>query len=108
ILNDVINVIYNDVITSRNNASIKNFGGGFRYKKVKSKHFPTVFKKIEINKKSDRKTEIFIFRPNRFLLYGCNSKTNHCKYFKFSQNYYATKLMENFLSINSSKNKMLI
>ncbi|KAF0715959.1 Uncharacterized protein FWK35_00033452 [Aphis craccivora] len=38
-------------ITSRNNAPISNFGGGFRFKsehpwciiKVKSKHFPTVF-----------------------------------------------------------------
>ncbi|KAF0751220.1 Uncharacterized protein FWK35_00019555 [Aphis craccivora] len=47
------------IITSRNNAPISNFGGGFRSKseypwciiKVKSKHFPTVFKKIEKNKK---------------------------------------------------------
>ncbi|KAF0715908.1 Uncharacterized protein FWK35_00031111 [Aphis craccivora] len=55
-------------ITSRNNAPISNFGGGFRCKseypwciiKVKSKHFSTVFKKIEINKKNnDRKTGIF-------------------------------------------------
>ncbi|KAF0761760.1 Uncharacterized protein FWK35_00011636 [Aphis craccivora] len=46
-------------ITSRNNAPISNFGGGFRWKseylwciiKIKSKHFPTVFKKIEKNKK---------------------------------------------------------
>ncbi|KAF0753262.1 Uncharacterized protein FWK35_00036879, partial [Aphis craccivora] len=46
-------------ITSRNNDQISNFGGGFRCKskyplciiKVKSKHFPTVFKKIEKNKK---------------------------------------------------------
>ncbi|KAF0770089.1 Uncharacterized protein FWK35_00012483, partial [Aphis craccivora] len=53
------------VITSRNNASISNFGGGFRCKseypwyiiEVKSKHFPTVFKKIE--KKNDGKTGIF-------------------------------------------------
>ncbi|KAF0748993.1 Uncharacterized protein FWK35_00020741 [Aphis craccivora] len=47
-------------ITSRNNAPILNFGGGFRCKseypwciiEVKSKHFPTVFKKIEKNKVS--------------------------------------------------------
>ncbi|KAF0762731.1 Uncharacterized protein FWK35_00031314 [Aphis craccivora] len=46
-------------ITSRNNAPISNYGGGFRCKReypwciiqVKSKHFPTVFKKIEKNKK---------------------------------------------------------
>ncbi|KAE9524049.1 hypothetical protein AGLY_015530 [Aphis glycines] len=55
-------------ITSRNNASISNFGGGFRWKseypwciiEVKSKHFPTVFKEIEKNKKkNDGKTGIF-------------------------------------------------
>ncbi|KAF0773030.1 phosphatidylinositol phosphatase PTPRQ [Aphis craccivora] len=47
------------IITTRNNAPISNFGGGFRCKseypwciiEVKSKHFPTVFKKIEKNKK---------------------------------------------------------
>ncbi|KAF0744223.1 Uncharacterized protein FWK35_00038720 [Aphis craccivora] len=46
-------------ITSRNNDLISNFGGDFRYKseytcciiEVKSKHFPTVIKKIEKNKK---------------------------------------------------------
>ncbi|KAE9537424.1 hypothetical protein AGLY_006447 [Aphis glycines] len=37
-------------ITSRNNASISNFKGGFRWKKVKSLHFPTAFKKIEKKK----------------------------------------------------------
>ncbi|KAF0762322.1 Uncharacterized protein FWK35_00017762 [Aphis craccivora] len=56
------------IITSRNNAPISNFGGGFRCKseypwciiQIKSKHFSTVFKKIEINKKkkNDRKTGI--------------------------------------------------
>ncbi|KAF0687265.1 Uncharacterized protein FWK35_00034332 [Aphis craccivora] len=55
-------------ITSRNNASISIFGGSFRWKseypwciiEVKSKHFPTVFKKIEKNqKKSDEITGIF-------------------------------------------------
>ncbi|KAF0770252.1 Uncharacterized protein FWK35_00007811 [Aphis craccivora] len=47
------------IITSRNNASISNFGGGFRWKseypwciiEVKSKHFPSFFKKIEKHKK---------------------------------------------------------
>ncbi|KAF0763434.1 Uncharacterized protein FWK35_00023691 [Aphis craccivora] len=50
------------IITSRNIAPISNFGGGFRYKseypwyiiEVKSKHFPTVFKKIEKNKKKKK------------------------------------------------------
>ncbi|KAE9534735.1 hypothetical protein AGLY_008027 [Aphis glycines] len=73
------------IITSRNNASISNFGGGFRWKseypwciiQVKSKHFPTVFKKIEKNKKkNDGKTGIFtqkqfstvsIFSPNVYV-----------------------------------------
>ncbi|KAF0761596.1 Uncharacterized protein FWK35_00012508 [Aphis craccivora] len=46
-------------ITSRNNAPISKLGDGFRCKseypwciiEVKSKHFPTVIKKIEKNKK---------------------------------------------------------
>ncbi|KAF0764252.1 Uncharacterized protein FWK35_00036972 [Aphis craccivora] len=46
-------------ITSRNNAPISNYGGGFRWKseypwciiEVKSKPLPIVFKKIEKNKK---------------------------------------------------------
>ncbi|KAF0768936.1 Uncharacterized protein FWK35_00004173 [Aphis craccivora] len=46
-------------ITSRKNASISSFGGGFRWKneypwciiEVKSKHSTTVFKKIEKTKK---------------------------------------------------------
>ena len=65
-------------ITSRNNAPISNFGGGFRCKseypwciiQVKSKHFPTVFKKIEKNKKKMTEKREFLrktsFRPNRF------------------------------------------
>ncbi|KAE9543288.1 hypothetical protein AGLY_003199 [Aphis glycines] len=47
------------IITSQKNASISNFGGGFRWKseylwciiEVKSKNFVTVFKKTENNKK---------------------------------------------------------
>ncbi|KAF0751436.1 interferon-inducible double-stranded RNA-dependent protein kinase activator A [Aphis craccivora] len=64
------------IITSRNNVPISNFGGAFRCKseypwciiEVKSKHFPTVFKKIE-KKKNDGKREFLrkiSFRPNRF------------------------------------------
>ncbi|KAF0768759.1 Uncharacterized protein FWK35_00000396 [Aphis craccivora] len=49
-----VNICMKHIITSRNNASISNYGGGFRCKseypwciiQVKSKHFPTVFKKI--------------------------------------------------------------
>ncbi|KAF0764748.1 Uncharacterized protein FWK35_00004686 [Aphis craccivora] len=64
-------------ITSRNNAPNSNFGGGFRCKieypwciiKIKSNHLPTVFKKIEKNKKKITEKREFlrttIFRPNR-------------------------------------------
>ncbi|KAE9530856.1 hypothetical protein AGLY_011318 [Aphis glycines] len=76
------------IITSRNNASISNFRGGFRWQseyswciiEVKSKHFPTIFKKIEKNKKKVMEkrefstksiffmvtTEIFDFSENCF------------------------------------------
>ncbi|KAF0754993.1 Uncharacterized protein FWK35_00025966 [Aphis craccivora] len=65
-------------ITSRNNAPISNFGCGFRWKseypkciiKVKSKNFPTVFKKTEKNKKKmTEKRELLrktSFRLNQF------------------------------------------
>ncbi|KAF0711730.1 Uncharacterized protein FWK35_00038579, partial [Aphis craccivora] len=67
-------------IISRNNAPISNYGRGFQCKseypwciieiKIKSKHFPTVFKKIDKNKKKmTEKREILrntSFRPNRF------------------------------------------
>ncbi|KAF0772685.1 Uncharacterized protein FWK35_00003994 [Aphis craccivora] len=66
-------------ITSRNNAPISNFGGGCQCKseypwciiEVKSKHFPTVFKKTKKNKKKKmmKKREFLHktnFRPNRF------------------------------------------
>ncbi|KAF0772114.1 Uncharacterized protein FWK35_00000014, partial [Aphis craccivora] len=74
-------------ITSRNNNPIANFGGGFRCKseylwciiEVKSKHFPTVFKKIEKNtkKKMTKKREFLrktSFRPNRFFYMVVNQK----------------------------------
>ncbi|KAF0772934.1 Uncharacterized protein FWK35_00004258, partial [Aphis craccivora] len=52
------------IITSRNNASISNFG------EVKSKLFPTVFKKIDKNKKKVSEKREFLrktsFRRNRF------------------------------------------
>ena len=68
-------------ITSRNNAPISNFRGGFWRKseypwcniQVKSKHFLTVFKKIEKNKKKMTEKREFLrktsFRPNRFFLW---------------------------------------
>jgi len=59
---------------------------------VKSKDFPTVFKKIEKNnKKSDKKMEIFTqnnFSIKSIFLYGSNSKSNRYKYLKFSPNVY--------------------
>ncbi|KAF0750614.1 Uncharacterized protein FWK35_00019140, partial [Aphis craccivora] len=74
-------------------ASISNFGDGFRRQNeypwciigVKSKHFPTVFKKIEKNKKKVTENGNFYAKPvfdQTVFLYGCNSKTNHCKYIK--------------------------
>ncbi|KAF0691134.1 Uncharacterized protein FWK35_00033503 [Aphis craccivora] len=66
------------IITSRNNAPISNYEGGFRCKseypwciiEVKSEHLPTVFKKIEKHKKKITEKQQFLrktsFRPNRF------------------------------------------
>ncbi|KAF0767535.1 Uncharacterized protein FWK35_00002086 [Aphis craccivora] len=59
-------------ITSRNNASFSNFGGGFRWKseypwciiKVKSKRFPTVFKKIEKNQKKVTEKREFLCKTS--------------------------------------------
>ncbi|KAF0765099.1 Uncharacterized protein FWK35_00003529, partial [Aphis craccivora] len=60
-----------------NNASISNLRGGFRWQskypwcliEVKSKHFPTVFKKIKKNKIKVTKKQEFLrktnFRSNR-------------------------------------------
>ncbi|KAF0754359.1 Uncharacterized protein FWK35_00031334 [Aphis craccivora] len=73
-------------ITSRNNAPISNYGGGFRCKieypwciiEVKSKPFPIVFKKIEKNKKKMTEKREFLrktsFRPNRFFLWFVDKK----------------------------------
>ncbi|KAF0770629.1 Uncharacterized protein FWK35_00009451, partial [Aphis craccivora] len=105
--------------TSRNNAPISNFGGGSRCKSeyswciivVISNYFPTVFKKIEKkNKKNDGKTGIFTqnqFSTESIFLYGCNSKTNPCKYFKFSLNLKIHKICcrnDNDLSSNVPHN----
>ncbi|KAF0712155.1 Uncharacterized protein FWK35_00028927 [Aphis craccivora] len=100
---------------SRNNAPISNYGDGFRCKseypwciiEVKSETFCQQFsKKIEKNKKKMTEKREFLrktcsFRPNRFFFYGCNSKTNHCKYLKFSPNVYVIVIyiQLNFLKI---------
>ncbi|KAE9542706.1 hypothetical protein AGLY_002617 [Aphis glycines] len=79
------------IITRRNNASISNFGGSFRWQKVKTKNFPTVFKKIEKNKK-------------KYL------KTNHCKYLKFLPNFYTYEIFEfyeNFFGFFGSVDKKI-
>ncbi|KAF0761862.1 Uncharacterized protein FWK35_00006103 [Aphis craccivora] len=75
-------------ISSRNNAPISNFGSGFRCKSEdswciienKSKHFPTVFKKIEKNKKNTEKREFLCktsFRPNIQKLIIVNIRNFH-------------------------------
>ncbi|KAE9532144.1 hypothetical protein AGLY_010346 [Aphis glycines] len=99
------------IITSQNNASISNFGGGFRWKseypwciiQVKSNYFSTVFKKNrEKQKKNDGKTGIFTqnqFSAESIFLYGCNSKTNHCKNLKFSPNVYTTEYFDFFFEV---------
>ncbi|KAF0761556.1 Uncharacterized protein FWK35_00009806 [Aphis craccivora] len=99
------------IINSRNNAPISNFEGGFRCKseypwciiEVKSKHFPTVFKKIKKNKKKKNDGKKGIFTQNQFstksiFLYGCNSKTNHCKHLKFSPNIYISSNFQKLLT----------
>ncbi|KAF0760682.1 hypothetical protein FWK35_00014372, partial [Aphis craccivora] len=67
---------------------------------MKNKHFPTVFKKIVKNKKKcDGKTGIFTQNQSStksFFSYGCNSKTHHCKYLKFSHNCYISTTTEIF------------
>ena len=73
-------------ITSQNNTPISNYGGGFRWKsdypwyiiEVKSKHFPTVFKKIEKNKKKMTEKREFLrktsFRQNRIIYFAITQK----------------------------------
>ena len=71
---------------------------------VKSKHFQMVFKKSrEKQKKSDRKTAILrkTTSTKSIFWFCCNSKTNHCKYLKFSPNVYimVISLQLNFQNI---------
>ncbi|KAF0774142.1 Uncharacterized protein FWK35_00001988 [Aphis craccivora] len=90
------------IITSKNNASISNFEGGFLWKSeypwciIEVKRFSNSFQKKSrktIKKKKDGKTGIFTqnqFSAKSIFLYGCNSKTNHFKYLKFSPNIYVS------------------
>ncbi|KAF0751364.1 Uncharacterized protein FWK35_00018790 [Aphis craccivora] len=77
-MNHSIGLVHSS-ITSRNNAPISNFGGIFRCKReypwciiieVKSKYFPTVYKKNEKNQKKFNEKQEFLrktsFRPKRF------------------------------------------
>ncbi|KAF0758575.1 hypothetical protein FWK35_00023617 [Aphis craccivora] len=69
------------IITSRNNAPISNYGVVSDVK----------FSKKSRKKKMTEKREYFTqnqFSTKSIYLYGCNSKTDHCKYLKFSPNFY--------------------
>ncbi|KAF0771427.1 Uncharacterized protein FWK35_00000820 [Aphis craccivora] len=60
-------------------------------------------KSRKTKKKNDGKREFLrktSFRPNRFF-FGCNSKTNHCKYLKFSPNVYVSVI---YIQLNFQKN----
>ncbi|KAE9545351.1 hypothetical protein AGLY_000894 [Aphis glycines] len=78
------------IITSQNNAPISNYGGWFPIGKKLT--FSNIFQNNrEKQKKNDGKTGIFTqnqFSTESIFLYGCNSKTNHCKYLKISPNIY--------------------
>ncbi|KAE9529728.1 hypothetical protein AGLY_011824 [Aphis glycines] len=69
---------------SRNNASISNFGGGFRWKSEYSWCIIEFSKKSRKTKKNYGKTGIFTqnqFSTDSIFLYAYNSKTNHCRNF---------------------------
>lgn len=68
-------------IISRNNASISNFGGGFRWQNK----YPWCILKVKRKNFQNKRWRKTSFRPKSIVLYGCNSKTNHCKYLKFSK-----------------------
>ncbi|KAF0773767.1 Uncharacterized protein FWK35_00000040 [Aphis craccivora] len=87
-------------ITSRNNSPISNFRGCFRWQskypwcniEVKRKQKKKIKEKREFLNKTS-------FRPNRFFLFGCNSKTNLCKYMKNSPNFYVPYEFSNVYDI---------
>ncbi|KAF0771237.1 Uncharacterized protein FWK35_00001576, partial [Aphis craccivora] len=98
----LINYSYKYIVaeeTYRNNASISNYEGGFRWQNESSWCIGEVgrsffeilnsFQKYrEKPKKKLRENRNFYTKPvfESIFLYGCNSKTNHCKYLKFSPN----------------------
>ncbi|KAF0773763.1 Uncharacterized protein FWK35_00000053 [Aphis craccivora] len=108
------------IITSQNNAPISNLGGGFRCQseypwciiEVKSKHLLTSFQNNrEKRKKNDGKTGIFTqnqFSTKSIFLYGYDSKTNHCKYLKFSPNFYVLYEFSDFYDICRKRKKSQI
>ena len=60
-------------------------------------------KNREKKKKNDGKTGIFTqnqFSTKSIFLYGCNSKTDHCKYLKFSPNIYVSVI---YIKLNFQK-----
>ncbi|KAF0712097.1 Uncharacterized protein FWK35_00037390, partial [Aphis craccivora] len=60
-------------------------------------------KNREKQKKNDGKTGIFTqnqFSTKSIFFYGCNSKTNHCKYLKFSPNVYVSVI---YIQLNCKK-----
>ncbi|KAF0765028.1 hypothetical protein FWK35_00004490 [Aphis craccivora] len=68
-------------------------------------NFPIVFKSAGRNQKIINEKRKFLrktsIRPNRLFLYGCNSKTNHYKYLKFSPNVYVSVI---YIQLNFQKN----
>ncbi|KAF0745182.1 Uncharacterized protein FWK35_00034193 [Aphis craccivora] len=100
------------IITSRNNAPISNYGGGFRCKSEYPWYIIEFSKKSRKNKKKKmtekreylRKTS---FRPKRIFLYGCNSKTNHFKNLKFSPNIYISSNFQSILTFFDVDKKIL-
>ncbi|KAF0773567.1 Uncharacterized protein FWK35_00006232 [Aphis craccivora] len=67
--------------------------------------FPNSFqKRREKPRKNDEKPGIFTqnqFSTKSIFLYGCNSKTNHCKYLNFSPNVYVSVI---YIQLNFQKN----
>ncbi|KAE9524359.1 hypothetical protein AGLY_015398 [Aphis glycines] len=61
------------------------FGENFKGAEVKNRSIFTAPNVVDRHKKKKKHTSFF--KKNRFL-YDCNSKTNHCKYLKFSPHVY--------------------
>ena len=64
---------------------------------VESKYFQIVFKKIENRKQKNGNFTKNHFSTKSIFWFCCNSKTNHCKYLKFSPNVY---IMVIYLQLN--------